>query len=124
MTPEEAIQTCTTALRQALRAPDTVKGANTPSAITEIANIVAPATYDGSVTYTMRVTLLIQRGDQRNSQERAWQHIDPTAEPSESAFAALLSMDNGGPVSFEGPGTVEFNGQQYVGGFFSLELYG
>lgn len=127
MTPDTAIQTVATALDQVsgLRAPTAMPGSATPpTVITEIAAIRAPESFDGSVAYVMRCTLLVARSDQRNSQERTWALIDPTGSVSTSAFAALLSISAAGSVVFEGPGTVEYGGQQYAGGIFTVELFG
>lgn len=127
MTPAEAIELVTTALAQVsgLRAPTSVPGAiSPPMALTEIATIRSPDTFDRAVTYGLRVALLVQRGDQRNSQERTLELADPTGSVSSSVFAALLSMDNGGTVVFEGPGLVEHGGASYVGGVFTVEVFG
>lgn len=125
MTPAGAIGAVATALAavDGLRVHETVPGSvAAPAAVIEIAGISAPATFDGSVTYQMRVTLLIQRGDQRSSQETTYAFIDPT--DPDSVFGALLDVDEGGPVSFDGPGTIEYAGTSYAGGIFTLELFG
>jgi hypothetical protein len=40
-----------------------------------------------------------------------------------SAFAALLDYDPASQVVFEGPGLVEFGGQQYAGGILTITAF-
>ena len=95
-----------------------------PAAIVEIASITAPSTFGVTADYGVRVILLVQAGDNRSSQLRTQELIDPAGSVSSSVFAALLDHDPGGQVVFEGPGLVPHGGQEYSGGIFRLEVYG
>lgn len=126
-TPAAAISAVATAANQVtgLRVHGTVPGSiSPPAAVVELAGITAPASLGSTADYRVRVTLLSQRGDQRNSQERTLALIDPTGTAASSVFAALLTEATVGQVEFEGPGLIEFGGQQYVGGVFTAEVYG
>jgi hypothetical protein len=95
----------------------------TPAALTELAGIVAPTDTGGTAVYSVKVVLLVQKGDQINSQERTLALLDPTGSTTASVFAALLDYDPVGQVSFDGPGLVEHSGQQYVGGIFTVTVF-
>lgn len=107
-------------LRTHSTVPGTVK---TPAAVCEIAQIRAPAQFGTVGEYTVRVTLMVQAGDQRNAQERLYTLIDPAGTTSASAFAALLSYTPANQVVFEGPGTIEFGGDQFAGGIFTVTVF-
>lgn len=126
-TPAGAVTAVATALNDVtgLRVHETTPGAvQTPAAVVELAGITAPATFGNTADYRVRVLLLVQRGDQRNSQERTLALIDPTGSAGTSAFAALLDEPTVGQVEFEGPGTVSYGGQEYAGGIFTAEVFG
>ena len=95
-----------------------------PAAIVEIASITAPSHLGSSADYQIRVILLVQLGDNRSSQVRTQELIDPIGTVASSVFAALLAHGTSGPVSFEGPGLVPHGGQDYSGGIFTFEVYG
>jgi hypothetical protein len=97
---------------------------NTPCAIVELAGLSTPSQFGGSADYKIRVILLVQVGDYRNSLERVWEFIDPDGTTSTSAVAALLTVDALGSVSFDGPGLVEWGGAQYAGGIFTADYIG
>lgn len=127
MSPSEVIEAITEALAQVdgLRVPTTVPGqAQPPTAIAEIAGVTAPSALGGSADYQVRVTLLVQRGDQRDSQARTLALIDPDGTESTSVLAALLSVPEVGQVEFDGPGLVTWADQQYSGGIFTLTVLG
>jgi hypothetical protein len=124
--PQEALEAVADAIGQVgdLNVYSYTPGAvRTPAAVCEIAAIDAPTALGGSVDYTIRVLLLVQRGDQQFSQEHSLDLADPTGDASTSVFAALLTLDAAGPVRYE-PGTVEHGGTQYAGGLFTFDLYG
>lgn len=126
-TPAGAVAAVADALGdvQGLRVHETAPGSvATPAAVVELVGITAPASLGNTADYRVRVVLLVQRGDQRNSQERAYALIDPTGSASSSAFAALLTESTVGQVEFEGLSLIEFGGQQYVGGIFTAEVFG
>lgn len=126
-TPAGAVAAVADALGdvQGLRVHETAPGSvATPAAVVELASILAPASLGSTADYRVRVLLLVQRGDQRNSQERTLALIDPTGVANTSAFAALLDEPTVGQVEFEGPGLIEYGGQQYAGGIFTAEVYG
>ena len=94
-----------------------------PAAIVEIASITAPSTFGSFANYQIRVILLVQIGDNRSSQVRTQEFIDPTGAASSSVFAALLDHDPASSVRFEGPGLVPHGGQDYSGGIFTLDIH-
>jgi hypothetical protein len=107
-----------------LRAHDKTPGnVHPPAAVCEIAGVTAPSAHGGTADYVVKVMLLVQLGEQRQSQDRTFDLIDPGGTVSTSAFAALLSNQSVGQVEFEGPGVVEYGGQQYVGGIFTALAY-
>jgi hypothetical protein len=93
-----------------------------PAAVCELDRIVSPSSFGTTATYRVRVVLMVQVGDQRNSQERTLGYIDPTGAVTDSAFAALLDYAPAQAVTFEGPGLVEYGGTQYAGGIFTVEV--
>jgi hypothetical protein len=97
--------------------------ANTPAAIVEMLGLTYPSALGGTVDYQMRVRLLVQLGDFRNSLERVWEFVDPDGSTSTSVLVALQSVDSLGPVVFEA-GDVEWDGQTYAGGVFTFEAWG
>jgi hypothetical protein len=94
----------------------------TPAAVVEIASITSPAVFGAGADYSVRVLLLVQRGEQSNSQTRTHTLIDPVGAASTSAFTALLAYAGAGQVEFDGPGLVEYGGHQYAGGIFTVAV--
>jgi hypothetical protein len=97
--------------------------ANTPAAIVEMLGLTYPSALGGSVDYQMRVRLLVQLGEFRNSLERVWEFVDPDGTTATSALVALQSVAAVGDVRFEA-GDVEWDGQSYAGGVFEFTAYG
>lgn len=124
--PASALATIQTALDGVTGLRPQVKAGkiNTPCAIVEIAGLTTPSMFGGSVDYQIRVLLLVQVGDFRNSLERIWDYINPDGSASTSVATALLSVQSLGPVTFDGPGVVEWAGVQYAGGIFTASLLG
>lgn len=108
-----------TGLRCHATAPGSV---TTPAAVCELAGLTAPSTLSGTATYTIKVILLVQLGDQRNSQERTLELIDPAGTVATSALVALLDYSPASEVKFEGPGLLDYAGQQYHGGIFTVTV--
>jgi hypothetical protein len=108
-----------TGLRCHSKHPDNIA---TPAAICELATILAPSTLGTSAGYTIRVVLLVQVSDKRNTQERTLALIDPTGTVSTSAFAAILDHDPVSQVLFEGPGVIGYGDQQFHGGVFTVNV--
>lgn len=124
--PQDVLEAVATSLAQVdgLRTHSTVPGSVAPpAAIVDIASITAPTSLGLSAEYRVRVTLLVQVGDQRNSQVRTLDLIDPLGTVTKSAFAALLDHAAASQVLFEGPGLVEHGGQQFSGGIFTVTIY-
>lgn len=127
MTPTEVLGRVKTALDQVqdLRVHDHVPGSvSPPAAVVEINAITAPSMLGGGADYRVQVSLLVQRGDQRSSQDRTLLLVDPEGPVSRSVFAALLSVDEVGQVAMEGPGTIEWGGQQYAGAILTVTVFG
>ena len=97
--------------------------ANPACAVVELDRVTAPATHSGGANYLVRVLLLVQIGDFRNSLDRIYAFADPAGTVSTSVLTALLSYANAGEVSFDGPGLVEYGGQTYGGGVFTVEVF-
>jgi hypothetical protein len=93
-----------------------------PAAVCEIAEITAPTTFGTSADYTVRVRLLVQLGEFKDSDDRTNTLIDPAGATSASVFAALLGHAPDSQVKFE-KGLVEYGNQQYAGGIFTFEVY-
>lgn len=123
--PQDVLNAVKAALDQVtgLRCHATHPGqVNTPAAVCEISRVLAPGTLGTAAEYTVRVALLVQVGDQRNSQERTLALIDPTGDVTESAHAALQDYPHTKQVLFEGPGLVQYGDQPFHGGVFTLEI--
>jgi len=97
--------------------------ANPACAVVELDRVTAPATHSGGANYLVRVLLLVQVGDFRNCLDRIYTLVDPAGTVSTSALVALLDYDAAGEVSFDGPGLVEYGGQTYGGGVFTVEVF-
>lgn len=123
--PQDIIEAVGTALDvvTGLRVQTKAGKAHVPGVVVELDRINAPVTTDGAVDYAVRVLLLVQMGEFRNSLERIWDYADPAGSTSTSVFAALLSYGPSGDVVFDGPGLVEYGGQQYGGGVFTVEVF-
>jgi hypothetical protein len=98
--------------------------ATTPGAIVLLDGITAPSALGGSADYQIRVLLLVQLGEVRDSLERVLEFINPDGTTATSVLAALLSVSAVGQVTFEGPGLVPWGGQDYAGGIFTVEAFG
>jgi hypothetical protein len=124
--PVDALAAISTALDGVTGLRPQVKGgkANPPAAVVELDGFTAPAAMGGSADYRVRVLLLVQAGDFRNSLERIWEFIDPGGTAATSVTVALQSVGSVGSVVFDGPGVIEWDGQSYGGGAFLVEVYG
>lgn len=94
-----------------------------PAAVCEIATITAPSAMGGSADYAVRVFLLVQKGDVRNSQERTLALIDPSGTVSTSAFAALGDYRGTGQIVVEQAGIIDYGGTSFYGAVFTVEVY-
>jgi hypothetical protein len=124
--PASALSTISTALDGVTGLRPQVKAGkiNTPCAIVELAGMTAPSALGSVSDYKIRVLLLVQVGDYRNSLERIWDFINPDGTAANSVTVALLTVGALGPVEFDGPGLVEWAGQQYAGGIYTADFHG
>jgi hypothetical protein len=123
--PASVLSSIETALDGAgLRAQTKQGKATTPGAVILLDGVTAPAVHGGGADYAIRVLLLVQVGELRNSLDRVLTLVDPDGPTTTSALAALLSVASVGQVEFEGPGLVPWDGQEYAGGIFTVEAFG
>lgn len=86
----------------------------TPAAIVELDAVQGPSAFGGSADYVIRVALLEQVGDFRNSVERIYARAD-------QVLAALEADGLIGPWRLE-LGTLEYGGQHYGGGVLAVQV--
>lgn len=86
----------------------------TPAAIVELDAVQGPSAFDGSADYVVRIALLEQVGDFRNSVERIYARADQVIDALEAD--GLL-----GTWRLE-LGTLEYGGQHYGGGVLAVQV--
>lgn len=126
MTIASTLAAIETAAKQVtgLRVTHAASQVNTPQAIVEVERIIAPGSLDNNADYRIRVLLLVQLGDFRDSLDRILALVEPNGAVASSLMAALLSLGSStGDVMFEGPGLVEYRDQVFGGGVFTFEVY-
>ena len=124
--PGDIRQAAATALEQVsgLRAYAKPPGAVVPpAALVQHTRIVGPVTLSSAVDYQLRVVVLVQLGEFRNSQDRVEDLIDPTGTVSTSAVAALLSSSTFGQVVIEDFGDIEYGGAVYAGAILNVDAF-
>jgi hypothetical protein len=107
-----------------LRAPTTAGKVTPPAAVVELDGITTPSVMGGTFDGQIRVLLLVQVGDFRNVTDRILTLVEPEGTVTDSVVVALLSNDQVGQVSFEGPGLLDYGGQTYGGGVLTCSVIG
>lgn len=124
--PGDIRQTAASALDQVtgLRAHAAPPGSiNPPAALVQHSRITTGVTFGASTDYQLRIVLLCQLGEYRNSQERVETLIDPAGTVTTSAVVALLSDDTFGQVTIDDFGDLDYGGTTYAGAILTVDAY-